>query len=203
MNWAVGVITAPRPIATLRRTLPSLARAGFAAPLVFDDADRRGSWPNWLRAVTRLLHHFPRADALLVCEDDVIFCRGLRAYLERTLWPEERVALCSPYCPAVYRGPFSGWHRERRGRYLVGSLCWALPRDVAAALLADLDGATAGRHIDARVGQWAADRGRSVWYHTPSLAQHLGEVNSALGDHRVSDLRHAADFVGEEWEEKG
>jgi hypothetical protein len=198
MNWAIGVITAPRPLPTRERTLASLAQAGFVEPLVCEDSQRRGSWPNWLQAVRGLLQGQPHADVLLLCEDDVIFCRGLRAYLQRSLWPEERVALCSPYCPAAYRAEFVGWHRERRGACLVGSQCWAMPRHAAAALLADLGNAASGRHIDARVGHWAAQTGRSVWYHTPSLGQHLGEENSALGNNQVSDLRHAVDFIGED-----
>ena len=198
MRWAVGLTTAPRPEPTLKRTMASLQRAGWGKVSVFDDTHRQGAWPNWLRAVRALLLEHRGADALLVCQDDAVFCRGLQAYLERTLWPDDQVALCSPYCPSPYRGKTAGWHPENRGWYLVGALCWAIPRDTAEAILRSLGHVEARSRIDARVGHWARQTGRSVWYHTPSLVQHIGNGNSALGDKLVNSLRTARDFIGEE-----
>ena len=200
-HWAVAVTTAPRPVPTLNRTLASLGRAGFDGVQVFDDAGRKGAWPNWLLAVQTLLQRHAEADALLLCQDDAVFCRGLREYLDRTLWPDagERpgVALCSPYCPGPYRRKQSGWHQQKRGWYLVGALCWALPRRAAEAVLRDLGTVRANDRIDARVGKWASETDRSVWYHSPSLVQHVGNENSALGDCLAGDLRRATDFIGE------
>jgi hypothetical protein len=197
MNFAVAVTTAPRPIPTLDRTLASLERAGFDEVRVVDDVLHDGAWSNWLFALRTLLAERPAADALLVCQDDIVCCRRLRTYLERTLWPGHPAALCSPYCPAPYRRSRQGWHQERRGWYLVGALCWAMPRPAAEAILRDLGRVEARSRIDARVGQWARRAGRSVWYHTPSLVQHIGNGNSALGDTLENNLRRAADFVGE------
>lgn len=198
MHWAVALTTAPRPVPILKRTLASLKRSGFDDVRVFDDAGRKGAWPNWLEAVRTLLEQHPEADALLLCQDDAVLCRGLRAYLDRTLWPGPAAALCSPYCPGPYRKRQSGWHEQRRGWYLVGALCWAVPRQAAEAILRDLGSVQARKRIDARVGKWAAATGRTVWYHTPSLAQHLGIGNSALGDKLAGDLRRATDFIGED-----
>jgi len=198
MKWAVGVTTAPRPLSTLGRTLESLRRAGFGRAEVFDDTARRGAWPNWLAALRALLEKDPAADALLLCQDDAVFCRELRAHLGRTLWPGPDVALCSPYCPAPYRNATAGWHQQRRGWGLVGALCWALPRRAAEAVLRDLGRVEAHSRIDARVGRWAAETERTVWYHTPSLVQHVGNGNSALGDRSTSPMRSATDFIGEE-----
>ncbi len=197
MNFAVAVTTAPRPLPTLERTLASLERAGFDRVRVVGDVNRDGAWPNWLRAVRTLLAESAAADALLVCQDDIICCRHLREYLERTMWPDASVAVCSPYCPAPYRGDRQGWHQERRGWYLVGALCWAIPRAAAEAILCDLGHVESRNRIDARVGRWALQTRRSVWYHTPSLVQHIGNGNSALGDKLENDLRRAVDFVGE------
>ena len=198
MKWVVGVTTAPRPLPTLRRAITSLERAGFAEAQVFNDPDRHGVWPNWLRAVRSLLEQSPRADLLLVCQDDIVLCRNLRQYLERTLWAGRRVALWSPYCPGPYRQPSRGWHRQRRGWLLVGALCWVLPRHAAEAAVRDLGNVRARSRIDARLGKWAAETNRTVWYHTPSLVQHTGIGNSALGDKLEGELRRAVDFIGEE-----
>jgi len=198
MKWAVGVTTAARPEPTLPRTLASLRRAGFESVRVFDDREQVGAWSNWLGTLRALLKTSPRADVLLACQDDIVCCRGLRAYLDRSLWPDGNVAICSPYCPGTYRRAQPGWHQERRGWHLVGALCWAIARSAAEAIVEDLGAVEASRQIDARVGRWAAESGRTVWYHTPSLVQHTGIGNSALGDRLVNDLRRAADFVGEE-----
>jgi hypothetical protein len=147
-----------------------------------------------------------RADALLIVEDDAVFCRGLREYLDANLWPEdpEKIALCSAYSPTPYNEPKdvpNGWHEEKRGMYLVGSLCWAIPRASAEAIARDLAYAThAVKSIDVRIGMWAADIGRSVWYHKPSLVQHIGNGNSALGRQvdAAEPLRLAGDFIGED-----
>ncbi len=198
MDFAVAVTTAPRPIPTLERTLASLRRAGFDEVRVVDDLLHDGAWSNWLFAVRTLLAERPAADALLVCQDDIVCCRGLRAHLDRTLWPDGPVAVCSPYCPAPYRHDRQGWHRQRRGWYLVGALCWAMPRAAAEAILCDLGQVEARSRVDARVGQWAKWTRHSVWYHTPSLVQHTGNGNSALGDKLENELRRAVDFIGED-----
>jgi hypothetical protein len=65
-------------------------------------------------------------------------------------------------------------------------------------MLADLGGVESFRRVDAIVGRWAIEAGLDCWYHTPSLAQHIGLRNSALGDDSVNELREAHDFVGED-----
>jgi len=215
MIWEVGTTAAPRPVATLQKSLNSLGKAGFTSGTIFAEPGigqlpfhlggweilrhphRRGAWANWLCAIRHLLTQNRDAQALLLCQDDAVFCRGLREYLEGSLWPADDVAVCSPYCPTLYRSPQPGWHREDHGWDLVGAVCWAIPRTAAEAILRDLGQVNAGRQIDARIGRWARQTGRSVWYHTPSLAQHIAPTNSALGHNLHGSRRRAADFVGE------
>ena len=199
MNWAVVVLTAPRPQPTLKRTLASLAAAGWPDVSVVRDEPPRGHFAAWIDALTAVVAAEPRADAYFLVEDDVVFCRGLRAYLERRLWPADpaEIALCSVFTPAAYRQPTPGWHPQRRGHYLVASQAWILPPGAARAVLNDLKGVPSAHNADWMVGQWAEKANRSVWYHTPSLAQHVGLGNSALGDNLISDLRVADDFPGE------
>jgi len=204
MNWATVVLTAPRPEPTLERTLESLRRAGWPDCLVSEDPGSRGQFSAWIEALGRIVRWRPDADAYLVIEDDVAFCRDLRKYAERTLWPDraDKVALCSPYSPAVYRAERRGWNRQDRGFHLVGALAWILPPKAACDVLRDLSplvGTEASRRgADYLVGDWAAKTGRSVWYHTPSLAQHTGLRNSARGDEAVGPMRRAGDLIGEE-----
>jgi hypothetical protein len=199
-HWAVGVTTAPRPQSMLEQTLASFRRAGWTGSRVFDDVKGSGAWRNWIDGLKCLVEQDPNADAYLMIQDDAVFCRGLRAYLERMLWPADRVALCSPYSPTPYKKPQRGWHEENRGWNLVGAVCWALPPDSARTIVAELGHVEARNRIDARIGQWARQARLSVWYHTPSLVQHSGLGNSALGDMGTGSLRVAADFPGEDVE---
>lgn len=197
-NWAVIVTTAPRPRSTLGLTLTSLAAAGFSEPIVSDDTSRAGSWQTWLAALRRLVDVAPDATAYLTVQDDVVFCRELRPYLERTLWPSDKTVLCSPFCPGAYQQASSGWHVENHGWHLVAAQCWAIPPIIARQMLTELSSVKSFSHVDAIVGRWATDNGLDCWYHTPSLAQHIGLRNSALGDNLVTGLREAYDFIGEE-----
>jgi hypothetical protein len=202
MKWAAGILTAPRPLPTLATTLASLERAGWAEVLVVPDARGMGHFRAWLDVLARLVDDMPDVDAYLVCEDDAVFCRGLRDYLEQTLWPADRttVALCSLFTPEIYRLRQRGWHVEQRGLWLVSSVAWAIPPEAAREML-DAFGHVqfCPRGADSMIGQWAADAARlTAWYHTPSLAQHIGLANSALGDNDVSPLRVALDFIGED-----
>ncbi len=204
MKIIAAVTTAERPTPTLPRCLASLKEAGFADPLVLDDTTRSGSWPNFLRAISDLLARDPDSDALLVCQDDAVFCAGLAEFLSTNLWPADDAAICSPYCPTGYGQPTPGWHEEKRGWYLVGAVCWVIRPSAARLILRASDelsqwGPKAHHHrlTDARIGRWAEQAGWSIWYHRPSLVQHLGCENSSLGVPGAPPHRVAGDFIGE------
>jgi hypothetical protein len=207
MRIAAIVLTAPRPVSMLEQTLKSLAAAGFGGspadePRVYEDATSAGQFRSYMEALRLSLRQEPDADAHLVVEDDVVFCRGLREYLERTLWPGpvEQIALCSPYCPKAYRQDRPGWSDAQSGRglYLAGSQAWVFPPGAARAVLAEVAPRRTTHAADWEIGNWACKTGRTVWYHTPSLAQHEGVENSSLGNSGQSDIRLAADFIGED-----
>jgi hypothetical protein len=202
-NWAVGVLTAPRPVPTLDRTLSSLQRAGWSDARVWRDRGLRpgeGNFCPWRERLAFLLREVPDADAYFLPEDDVVFCRELRTYLQRALWPEDpsKIALCSVFTPEAYFSDKAGWHQQNRGYYLVAAQAWIMPPVAARAVLADLASVRSPYGVDRVVGEWAAQTNRSVWYHSPSLAQHIGVGNSALGDALRSPLRSTCDFIGED-----
>jgi len=208
MRIATVVLTAPRPVATLDRTLKSLRASGWSADDgcgggvgIYDDGDCSGHFSAYMRALQYAVRRDAKADAYFIVEDDVVFCRGLRQYVRRTLWPGpvEQIALCSPYCPRAYRQERPGWNaaQSHRGHYLAGSQAWMFPSQAARAILAEVAPLDTIHNADWEIGKWAAETGRQIWYHTPSLAQHEGIGNSALGDNTVNDIRQAADFIGE------
>ena len=120
----------------------------------------------------------------------------------------QRVALVSPYCPAPYVRRNSGWHEVAAGENLIGAVTYVFPNAAARLLLADARvvnhrqrGAADGlKDIDSVVGRWAGEGRLPVFYHTPSLAQHIG-CTSVIWPRATNDgLRRAADFVGEDFD---
>lgn len=222
-SWAVGITAAPRPgPPTLPRTLESLSKAGFPAPIVFAEPNtptegaqgmayvsrnptRLGAWHNFLHALRVLVDRHPTAAALVVAQDDVMVCQGLQDYLKATLWPGpvDRVAMVSPYTAGPNRAACRGWNLRLDGFYAVGALFCVFPVEAARRLLTDLSekfpNVPSEKRIDAKIGRWAAHRNLSIWRHTPSLGQHIGNGNSALGDPLKSSLRMAADFPGQQF----
>ncbi|HEV3025303.1 MAG TPA: hypothetical protein VGX76_22685 [Pirellulales bacterium] len=224
-HWAVGMTTAPRKEPTIERTLASLAAAGWDTPRVFTEPGvnltgpwerlpitRRdeplGAWPNWFLGLAELVAREPRADAYFMVQDDVVFCRNLRPYLEAMLWPCARVGVVSPYCPAPYVRRSTGWHEVTLGENLAGAVSYIFPNAAARLLLADArvvnhrqrGGADGLKYIDTVVGRWAAEAALPAFYHTPSLAQHIGDTSVIWPQAANDGLRRAADFAGEDFD---
>jgi hypothetical protein len=225
-NWSVGVTTAGRKQPTLDRTLTGLAQAGWERPRLFADADacvherwarlpssRRdeqlGAFANWYLALAEMVMRNPHADGYLLCQDDVIFCRGLRAYLERSLWPAERIGVVSLFCPTHFgRGKPKGFHVEDRGWDAAGAQAYLFSYASAEALLASPlvlrhrhSGPAGGsRNIDSIVGLWCRETRLPYFVHVPSLVEHVGATSTIYRAAGLWGNRAAADFVGETYD---
>lgn len=211
--WSYGVTTVPERKEThLPRTLASLNKAGWGRPGLFIDGGRARDYDtkyeatarsrpvrvagHWHLTLLELYHREPSADLYAVFQDDVIFCRNVRRYVESCRCPpggymnlftfreNEQVVLG--------RGP--GWHeaayidgaKTRQGGK--GALALIFPRDACVALLCHphlLERAT-----DARRGHKAIDggvvtslnlAGYKEYVHNPSLVQHTGD-HSTIGN---------------------
>jgi len=103
-HWAVGILTSPRPKETLTRTMASLVAAGWDRATIFAEpgstlpvvdpdywtirqhAARKHAWRNWIEGLGHLVDVYPDAGYFLMVQDDVVFARNVRRYIERT-WP--------------------------------------------------------------------------------------------------------------------
>jgi hypothetical protein len=215
--------TAPRERPTLRQTLQSLADAGwndlrlFAEPkseipeefsqLAVSWRDGRlGAFPNWFLGLSELAMRDPLADAYFLCQDDVLFARGLRSYLEARLWPAPRLGVVSVYSPASQssRGP-DGFHIDDRGWDVGGALALIFPNSAARAFLGHpyvlnhrRRGPAGGEcFIDAVVGEWCHRTGLPFYIHAPSLAQHIGDTSTLFPGAGNSGPRRAGTFVNQ------
>ena len=224
-SWAVGVTTAPRPEPTIKRCLRSLVKAGWDMPRIFAEPgvqltaefghlpmttrqETSGAWPNWWLGLSELVLRQPEADAYLMVEDDVLFCRNLRSWLEQELWPADRVAVVSLFTPQIYAKEVRGWHITSAGAGLAGAQGLVFPNVAARMLLAHpwavnhrRQGGSSGlKETDAVIGRWAQAVGLPVYHHSPSLTQHDGETSTLEhGELRCSN-RYSRDFVGEEFD---
>ena len=221
-HWAVGVTTAPRQVPTLSECLAGLARAGWPTPRIFVDGNvsipqefahlpqtvrepRMGAWPSYYLALAELLMRHPQADAYLLVQDDALVCDDgeLRVYLEDVLWPGKRAGIASLFCSRAYTQPRAGWY-SFQGAWVWGALAFVFSREAAQQFLADLAVVqhrwTRSRNpladIDWRIGQWAWQNDVPLYYPTPSLVQHIGDVSSLWQGLRAYGDRRASWFAG-------
>jgi hypothetical protein len=221
-KWAVGVTTAPRRGPTLERCLDHLTRAGWETPHLFMDAAVRvperfghlpgtlrspavGAWPNHYLSLFELTLRQPDADAYLLLQDDAVVYDGenVRAYLERALWPAAGAAVVSLYCPAPYNARRYGWHRFR-GTWVWGAQAFLFSPAAARRYLRSRrvcqhrwrSAAGGLKQIDVLLGRWAWWRWVPIWYPTPSLVRHVGDVSTLWVENRTVGRRAADLFVG-------
>jgi hypothetical protein len=169
---------------------------------------RLGAWPNWFLGLSELVLRHPHADAFVMVQDDTLFCRNVRPFLERTDLLPGDIGVASLYCPQKYVQRQAGFHVVRPNGDLWGALAYVFPNAAARSLLSDasaIEHRRTGPHdgfknIDTVVGVWAEKVGMPVYYVTPSLAQHIGDSSTIWPEAYNWDHRHAADFVGEDFD---
>jgi hypothetical protein len=225
-SWAVGITTTPRYPPTLECCLDSIVRAGWKTPRIFMDGKvslparhqhlpvtlrepKVRAWPNFYLALMELLMREPGADAYLISQDDAFFCdsEDLREYLQSALWPND-VGAVSLYCSSAYTRPQNGWHRHE-GMWQWGAMAFILPRESAKMFVAD-PGVLQHRwcqrnagcaNIDTEIGLWSRRTRRPIFFPTPSLVQHIGDVSTLWPGARATGPRCADRFAGDisEW----
>ncbi len=162
---------------------------------------RLGAWPSYYLAVAELLMRDPDADAFLLVQDDAVFAAGfdVRTYLERILWPGNRPGIVSLLCPQPYTQSQPGWH-PFIDDWVCGAQAFAFSREAAQSFLAD-SAVVSHRFerernpladIDWCVGQWASRHKRPIYYPTPSLVQHIGQISSLWQGRRAWGSRRAS-----------
>ena len=190
MNFATVIITCPGREASLEKTLLSYAQTDMGnSALVITDInqhERRQERQehNSLTALMEVIKASPTADFILFCEDDIIFNRHLRHNLEN--WaplkeflelPKQRHFFGSLYDPTIREQEVN----EAANYFIAdpdsvyGSQCFVMSRIMALYFIAywwEVPGMQ-----DIKMSRLAA-RLVSIYYHAPSLVQHVGVVSA-------------------------
>ncbi len=201
MKLAIAVTTAPRETPTLGRSLDSLRNAGFADTVhvfaepssltrdfsaaghvqIHQHRELTGCFGNWLHAASWLVKE-KDATHILMCEDDVEYCRSSREKLFDGLSSLLDIGYVSLYTPIhnvkVARNPLnSGWVALNLGRRSWGSLAYVFSKQVLTDVIRRADWRLQkGR--DAHVSSYITQLGLNCWFHVPSLARHIGETST-------------------------
>jgi len=223
-KWAVGMVTAPRKQPTLAQSLRSMINAGWEKPRLFAEPgtpipdefqslpltqrdEVAGAWPNYFLALQELLVRYPDADAYMVAQDDVLFVPGdatenLKQYLERALWPAEKVGFVSIYCSKAYNQERYDWYQLERP-WVWGACAIIWPRESLIHFLSHnaltwrFTAKNGGlRNVDTVMGKWQAQHKRSAWYCCPSLTQHIGDTSTLYVTNRAKGKRAAKEYAG-------
>lgn len=195
MRIAAGFITVPGRQYVLSETLASLRES--CSPIgyrILSDEARTGCWQAWLRLLRSMVADPRGASHLLLCEDDVIFTRGLYDYLLRNPPPADSVAnlFCTSEC---HRPELMQWHRQPLPARAQGSLALLIPLAIARKLAAappnpdDRDG------TDRNVGLFCREHDIPFVTHSPSLVLHATLETSLTVERGRAELRQAFCFA--------
>ena len=231
-KWTVGVITTPRDKGYyLDRTLSSIRQAGLPEPVIFAEPEspipteflgdvvfRRkqyGDWTNWAAGLYELFLSEPETDYFLMVEDDCVFCKNLIPYLEYAVPLLPEFAYISLYTGEKYHYPkIRGFHNQAQGWDTRSTVCILLEAKRVESFLGNV---SVMRHRkesigtqhdntskDCVIGKWAETLNLPIYFHSPSLTEHIGwdstllwSVNKGYTD---TDYPRSKDFVGEDFD---
>lgn len=219
-KWAYGVTTVPqRKGDLLPKTLRSLVDAGFDKSRLFVDGAKEGfdsfgldvtyryprirTYGNWVLSLAELYIREPGAQLYAVFQDDVVFCRNIRQYLERSSYPAMGYwnLYTVPANQKLVPPGTQGWYRSNQhGR---GALALVFSRDTVLTLLTHqhmverpLDSMRGWRTVDGGIVTAMKKAGHSEYVHNPSLVQHAGDYSTM----RSPIHKKATSFKGSEFD---
>lgn len=196
-KWAIGVITAPRNIPTLTKTIKSISNAGwnngiiFAEPGIYEQhhnwkycyrSEKIGIFGNWMLGLYELFIRNIDADAFIMIQDDIILPPGLKKYLENSLWFTDNDHIVSLFTPAsVSRDQPDGWHKTSEyngGPAVIVMSHGAVRKILSSTIPLQFYGAqkTSNSSFD-DLGIFLIDN-LEVYYPIPSISDHIGHIST-------------------------
>jgi hypothetical protein len=206
-SLAMAMVTAPRSRPTLAHSLETIRSAGFTTEVhVFAEPGctaeqwdssiavvphfnprRLGAWENWRQAATFLLEH-SQAEFLVLCEDDIGLATDASAALDYVISHHPPadigyISLFTPWHNVLGQRVAPGWQPLRIGFHTWGALFYCFPRPSLVKLLAATANlpSTPKPYADWAISQACERLDLKCLFHLPSLCEHTGHGNSAVG----------------------
>jgi hypothetical protein len=219
-RWQVGVTTAPRRLPTLTQCLESAIAAGWSSPHLFVDGQvviaaehqhlnrttripAAGAWENFYLSLVEMVTREPKADLYMLLQDDALWPTlfPVRAYLDSIDWPMDMPLVFSAYCSGDYTTEQSRWTAFDRV-WKLGAVALVFNRPAIQAFVNDelIQARSTNNQpggIDLEFGLWAQRHAIPLYYPTPSLVQHIGDVSTLWLTSRAVGLRRASKFLGD------
>lgn len=138
----------------------------------------------------------PGANYYCIFQDDIVFCKNIEEYLGSIELPK----IFSIFKPNIYLKNEGVWSKQDRGTTLWMAQTFFIHNSLVQSLINDRTAwkVPGNKQIDNRIGRWAKEKGQRVYYHCPSLCQHIGET-STIWNSDLSGYRSADDFPGEDF----
>lgn len=209
-QWAGGLTMVPARLDLAKQTLASIAAAGWRNPWVFCDGEIGrfhprmtvrpqpiGAFGNFFLGLQELMLRYPTAEKYVMVQDDVVFSRNVRQFLERGT----PTGILSLHTIQANEGP-PGWNRVKR--WGSGAQAYVIPRELAKRIVGDslwLEHPKEKRgrkQIDTIMDRWCRAQNVPHYTHTPSLSQHVGFA-STLG-HAFAHKHKAVSFRGPDFD---
>lgn len=204
VSVVVGIITAPRNVSYLDRTLESVFAQELPTPHVFAEPGvqflhkdkvhlhvnhkQLGCFGNWRNAAKWLLLN-TESDYVLIGEDDVQWCLGAWEIISSFASLDKVLSGWTSLVNATFG--VTGWHRAANLPYVgwCGSLCLLFPRDILNKVIINHNLTKEdGVHLDTDTGFALQELNVPIYCHHPSLVRHLGNKHSTF-PHLTDDLQ--------------
>lgn len=224
IRWSYGITTIPERIdSTFPVSLDSIQRAGFDKPHLFVDGDcdpvryerfyglnitcrypRIRINGHWMLSLAELYARDPHADRYALFQDDVVFCRNVRAYLDSVKFPEKSYLNLytnhenQSLCPYKHIG-FYPTRMTGRGALALVFLGSSVPQLLQHPHMVNklrAVGERGWRYIDGGIVESFKLMGWREMVHNPSLVYHIGYRST----HSKGHYPPARSFPGEQFD---
>jgi hypothetical protein len=163
---------------------------------------KTGDWGGWYAALSFLHATSPESDYYVMFEDDIVIAPNVKTYVEKWIKYIDSLGCLCLYTPHPHRSEIAhlvtnevshGWRLW--GAQAVVFTQTSLRKFLGSQIVIGYRDSEIGKsnaHKDALLGMWGEQENLGIFYHTPSLVQHLN-LKSLIGN----NPHQAIDFVGE------
>jgi len=197
ISWAM--MTAPRPVPTIDRSLASFRKAGFrGSVIVVEDTVRDGPLFTWRRTMETMLER-SKFNFIGIMQDDILWARKSCSVLAKEMkdmgYRAHEAGYLSLYVFEKHKDEpkaekWKNWHVSRLGFKSAGAQCYVLPRRSAERLMknhafhhfCDHKKNDRKKGDDHVVSGMLRMMGMKCWFRVPGFVSHqMGMGNSAIG----------------------